>query len=76
MHHNRNNGRPAGSQPQNPFTGGGMLAGSVAAGAMYTVWRRAAHHQDPWKKYALLTAGSAIIGVAQELFRSEFNHFR
>jgi hypothetical protein len=36
-----------------------MLAGSVAAGAMFTIWNRAAHHQDPWKKYGLLAAPGA-----------------
>jgi hypothetical protein len=53
-----------------------MLASSVAAGAIVTVWRQAAHHQNPWKKYAMLAGGSALIGVAQHLLREEMGMAR
>jgi hypothetical protein len=71
MHYHPRYPNPAG---RNPFTGGGMLAGSVAAGAIFTVWNRAAHHQDPFKKYAVLAIGSALVGVAQDVFRSGLGH--
>jgi hypothetical protein len=67
MHYKHRYPNPSG---RNPFTAGGMLASSVAAGAMFTVWNRArVHQQDPFKKYTVLAIGSALVGVAQEVFR-------
>jgi hypothetical protein len=56
-----------------PFASGGMLAGSVATGAMFTIWNRAIYQVDPVKKYAVLAIGSALVGITQEFFRTILN---
>jgi hypothetical protein len=59
-------------QPRsNAFTGGGMIAGSVAAGLLFTVWSEAKkYHQEPLKKYAMLAGGGAAISIGQDFMRS------
>lgn len=48
-----------------------MIAGSVAAGLLFTVWSEAKkYHQEPLKKYAMLAGGGAAISIGQDFMRS------
>ncbi len=51
-----------------------MLAGSISAGALFTLWSEAKrYHQEPFKQYAMLAGGGAAISVGQHLLKNLMN---
>ena len=48
-----------------------MMTGSVAMGAILTIWNRAAKEPDLLKRYATATLGSATVGLVR-LFVTEY----
>jgi hypothetical protein len=49
-----------------------MMVGTVAAGAMFTLWNYA-RHQTPYRQYATLALGGAAVSIGQQLVRNAVN---
>jgi hypothetical protein len=54
--------------PKTPPNFGGMMVGTVAAGAMSTLWKYA-RQQKPYRQCATLAPGGAAVSIGQQLVR-------